>query len=168
MDNYIIYIDTREQQISHLTKKWIQNDIKFKRKKLDYGDYSFQYNGRSFEKKIVIERKYCINEFALCVYGKRRLRLKQRMIEAQKDKAIFILLIENASIEMIKNHSYKGIMPNGQEYGKIHPNCILGAIESWKKKHGIYVTMILNNMSSNYIHSCFSRYIRYYNSQVIK
>jgi len=159
----IIYIDTREQRYWHIAKFFLSQNIKFERKKLDYGDYSFKENNISYEKRIVIERKNSIEEFASCIYGEKRRRIKERMIQAQIDKAIFILLIENCTIDKIKNWEYGGMDRNGIQYGKIHPNCILGALSSWPKKHDIYISMKNKNISANYIYSVFKRYSQKYN-----
>ncbi len=142
--------DTREQQTWHIKKRLIANGIKIKKQKLDFGDYSFFYKGLSFENKIVIERKYCLTELAGCIVGIKRKRLKAEIQRAVEARSIFILLIENGSIERIESHDYRN---------KVHPNAILGSLNSWKRKHGIYVVFRDSNDSANYICSVFIRYI---------
>lgn len=55
-----IIIDTREKNTHALwlIKNWLErNGYSYEVRQLDFGDYSFEFNGKSYEKEIVIERK---------------------------------------------------------------------------------------------------------------
>ena len=44
----IILIDSREKQNTHITDSFDKNSIAYKKKALDYGDYSFEYLYKEF------------------------------------------------------------------------------------------------------------------------
>ena len=57
-----IIIDTREQKNLHIVSAFDEMGIMHESRKLDYGDYSFQVEGKDFRGICVIERKANVNE----------------------------------------------------------------------------------------------------------
>ena len=66
INSMIILIDTREQKASHITDSFDKNKIAYKKKALDYGDYSFMIPANeklsiprdlAFSSEVVVERK---------------------------------------------------------------------------------------------------------------
>ena len=107
----MIYIyDTREHdgKNQHILDAWDKMGISYKKKKLDYGDYSFLVPANEdldiprdldFSRQIVVERKASLDEFAgNCV--KERERIKKEFTLAPPEK---VLLIENASYSDMLN-----------------------------------------------------------------
>lgn len=89
-----IIIDTREQKNAHIVTALDGMGIMHESKKLDYGDYSFQIDGKDFSSICVIERKANINE----VYGNisfDRERIEKELDTMAKNANQRILLIEN-------------------------------------------------------------------------
>jgi len=60
----IILCDTREQDL-HILKKLDTLEIEYRRKKLDYGDYSFEIDGKSYDYEEYFKSgdslKYCFD-----------------------------------------------------------------------------------------------------------
>ena len=69
----IILVDTREKMNAHITDSFDQNGISYKKKALEYGDYSFALPKNEelsiprdmyFNKKVCIERKASLEEIS--------------------------------------------------------------------------------------------------------
>ncbi|MGM8240144.1 ERCC4 domain-containing protein (plasmid) [Clostridium perfringens] len=74
LNKLVVLVDTREQENSHILEFFDKKKIKWKRKKIDYGDYGCMLPKGSFEGQlrdiyftddIVVERKFCIDELAM-------------------------------------------------------------------------------------------------------
>lgn len=145
-----ILCDTREKKNQHLLKVWEKKSIRYKNHKLDVGDYSFEFDKKSFEKIIAIERKNSLDE--LCGnFTKYRERFRREFTRASKDKTLVILLIENSSYDDIIKHNY---------HSKMHPNALLGSIRAWRERYDIYVVFSEKEASAAYILDIFNRYIK--------
>ncbi|MEX0050298.1 ERCC4 domain-containing protein [Clostridium butyricum] len=97
LKNIIVLVDTREQANYHVTSWLSKNKIKFKTQKLDYGDYSCMlpfgtFKGQQrdiyFDRDIVIERKFCIDELAMNLKDKKTNinEIKREIIELFGEK----------------------------------------------------------------------------------
>ena len=84
----VILIDTREKQNSHLIEYWDKKGILYKKKSLDYGDYSFYVPKNEalniprdvyFDKEIVVERKGSLEEISGNL-TKERDRLEKELV----------------------------------------------------------------------------------------
>ena len=149
-ENFCILVDTREKKYKHLTDVWDKKKIKWKNKKLDSGDYSFEIDCIDFQNEIAIERKSSIDE--LCNnFAAGRERFKREFIRAKEKGKYIFLLIENATIQDIYNHNYKSRFNN---------KALLGSIKSWKEKYNIYVVFSEKIATADYIAYIFKRYIR--------
>lgn len=89
-----IIIDTREKSNMAIMKVLNEKDIKWQARKLEYGDYSFEIDGISYENKCVIERKMSITELSGNVC-QGRVRFETELSKAKSDNCKMILLVED-------------------------------------------------------------------------
>jgi ERCC4-type nuclease len=145
----VIWIDTREQDL-HILKKLDAVGIKYKRKKLDYGDYSFQVNGESFEKRIVVERKGSITE--LCGnFAKGKTRFQKEFERAFFDKCKVVLMVEDGSWEKIENGEYRS---------RFSPGELKSRIKTWCNKFQIELKFVEKDKACSFILDCFMDYVK--------
>ena len=88
-----VLYDTREQENSHILKSAEEFGIKTERRKLDYGDYSFEHDGKNFSRLFVIERKASVDE----LYGNfipNPARFEKEVYFAGNHAAHFAVLVE--------------------------------------------------------------------------
>ena len=109
--NMVILVDTKEKVNDHILNYFDKKDIKYKKKSLDYGDYSFMLKANEklgipkdvwFDKLVVIERKSSLKEISNNLTSERS-RFEKELALAPKDK---VILIENASYEDIALGNY--------------------------------------------------------------
>ena len=102
MTSFSIIIDSREQD-KNIKECLIKRGIPFIIKKLDFGDFSFNYKGKSYEKEFVVERKNSVSEIS-GNFTKGSRRFKNEFYRGRKAK--FIVMIE-ADEEDVKEHNYR-------------------------------------------------------------
>ena len=104
----IILVDTREKVNDHIISSFEKNGISYKKKALEYGDYSFALPKNEtlsiprdmyFNKKVCIERKASLEEISGNL-TKERDRFEKELSLAPKEK---VLLIENANYSDVAN-----------------------------------------------------------------
>lgn len=107
-----IICDTREHdgKNDHILNYFDSKKIPWKKRKLDYGDYSFMIPADEtlgiprdlyFDKEIMIERKNSLEEISQC-FTESRDRLKKEMSLAPEHK---IMIIENGSyVDMVSGN----------------------------------------------------------------
>lgn len=124
----VIYCDTREQNNRHIIDYFDKKGINHKIKKLDYGDYSFMIpknenlgipHDLDFSKRIMIERKGSLDEFASNL-TRERDRFKKEMALAPETKII-----------MIENNTYSDLI-HGNYRSNYH------AMSYWASYHSIW------------------------------
>ena len=107
----IILVDTREKNNQTILDIWDKKDVQYKKKKLDYCDYSIMIPKNEdlniprdiyFDKKVALERKGSLEEISGNLTNGRD-RLEKELALAPECK---ILLIENGSFEDIANGNY--------------------------------------------------------------
>lgn len=129
LKNMTVIVDTREHQNPQALKRQCAFGVPFIRRKLDFGDYSayFEVDGEvySLEKRVVIERKCCMDEIAMC-YTSQRKRFKAEFERAYNAGAKTYLLIENASWEK----AYAGIYKS-----KITPQALIASLTTWLARY---------------------------------
>jgi ERCC4-type nuclease len=89
-----VIIDTREKGHKHLIKAFDEKGIEYITRKLEFGDYSFEVDGKSYENKCIIERKQNLSELS----GNICQRRNQFETEFSKGMAVdckMVLLIED-------------------------------------------------------------------------
>lgn len=117
-----VLVDSREKRNLHILKRLTELDIPFKVKALKYGDYSFEWNGRSYENLIVVERKNSITEICGNL-GKNKARFQNEFIRAAQDKCKVILMVEDGSWEKIENGEYRSQFSPGELKSRIKTWC---------------------------------------------
>jgi ERCC4-type nuclease len=142
----IILIDSREQQYKHITNKLEQLNIPYKIKKLDFGDYSFEVDGVSYEKKIVIERKASINEI-ITNFTKGRKRFEN---EFKRAKGCKVILMIEALESDIDKHNYKSSMT---------PSKVRSFLKTWTYFFGLDLNFVDKFDSAEFILGVFKSYL---------
>lgn len=99
-----IYVDTREQVNEHITGKLDEIGVKYEKKKLDYGDYSFRVDDDDFSKSCVIERKAHVDEIYNNVTQDRGRIEKELYCAANQAKELILILENIGSWEELKNY----------------------------------------------------------------
>lgn len=89
-----IIIDSRERSNFSIVKVLNEKKMEWCVKKLEYGDYSFEINGESYEKKCVVERKMNLTELSgnIC-QGRNRFEIE--FCKGKADNCEMTLLIED-------------------------------------------------------------------------
>ena len=126
-ESMVVLVDTREKdgKNNHILTFFDNNNISYKRKALQYGDYSFMIPADPeigiskdlyFDRKIVVERKADLDEIAVNL-TKERERLKKELALAPKDK---VLIIESGSYEDMVTGNYKSDYKPKSFWGSYH------------------------------------------------
>lgn len=159
ISSLIILVDTREKNNIHITESFDKNKISYKKKALDYGDYSFaipKNEGLSlprdiyFDKQICIERKGSLEELSGNL-TRERDRFEKELCLAPKEK---VLLVENANYSDIALGNYQ------TQYNK---KSFLASIHSfWFKYHIPIFFMPDNKFSGLFIKKYFEYYLKNY------
>jgi ERCC4-type nuclease len=152
-----VIVDTREKENKHILDWFDKKKIKYIKKGLSQGDYSFflpQNDDLSiprdlyFDKDIVIERKASLEELS----G----NLSQQRDRFEKELSLYkgkmYLLIENSNYSDICSGNYK------TDYNK---KSYLGSIHSFSDKYNLPVMFMPENKCSGiYIYYTFYYYLR--------
>ena len=155
----VILVDTREKQNSHLIEYWDKKGILYKKKSLDYGDYSFYIPQNEelniprdiyFDKEIFVERKASLEEISNNL-TKERDRFEKKLCLAPKTK---VLLIENANYSDIATGNYN------TQYNK---KSFWASIHSFWFKYNIPIFFMPDNKWSGlFIRGYFEYYLKNY------
>jgi len=141
----IILIDTREQQFKHITNELDRLQIVWKIKKLSWGDYSFEWNSKSYENEIVIERKGSLDEI-IGNFTKGRERFKR---EFERAKGCKLILIVESSMEQLENHEYRS---------RMSPKDLKSFLNTWCNKFQLELIFINKSDACNCMLNCFRNY----------
>jgi ERCC4-type nuclease len=155
LSEMVIIVDSREQQNLHITNIFDKKGIKYVKRKLDYGDYAFCTIGtdaipKSYETKIVIERKFSLEELS-SNFTTGRERFKREFDRAKEVNAKVILMIENGSYRKLLEHKYDT---------DLSVESFKGSIFSFKAKYGIEVEFIESSLSAFFIYNTFRYFLR--------
>lgn len=103
IQSMVILVDTRERKADHILEYFDKKDITYKKKALDYGDYSFMIPANEklsiprdlyFTNKVVVERKASLEEVSNNL-TKERDRFEKELCLAPKTK---VLLLEKCKL----------------------------------------------------------------------
>ena len=153
----VILSDTSEKENDHVTRYFDAMKIAWKKQKLDYGDYSFMLPQNEelgilrdlyFDKKIMVERKANLDEFAGNV-TKERDRIKKELTLSPPNK---ILIIENASYADMVNGNYRSSYSAKSYFGTVH--------SWWHEFHIPFVFMEDRNLTGLFIIGYFQYFLR--------
>jgi len=154
-NNIIILIDSREKSFDHIKEKLKKQNIKYKIKKLEYGDYSFEYKNNkekiNFEDKIVIERKRNLEEMTQSI-GEYRDRFERELKRAKDDNCKFYLMIEDGNWRMLKDGVYDT---------QYNPKPFVATLKTYESRFEyIRINFIDSNLSAWWIYNTFKYYLR--------
>lgn len=159
VSSMVILVDTREKQNSHITESFDKNGIAYKKKALDYGDYSFMLPKNEalsiprdmyFNQKICVERKASLEEISGNL-TKERDRFEKELCLAPTTK---VLLIENANYSDIASGNYQ------TQYNK---KSFLASLHSFWFKYNIPIMFMPDTKcSALFIKKYFEYYLKHY------
>lgn len=157
MKSMRILVDTREKKNQHITKALEGRKCPFKPRKLDYGDYTCEYDteaekGVVFADRVVVERKANLDELAGNI-TKGRDRFAREFQRAKDAGAKIYLMIESGSYDDIKNHRYRSMLP---------PNSFLNTLFSWQQKYNITISFVSKQFAGDYIYATLFMALRDY------
>ena len=141
----IVLVDTREQDL-HILRKLDSLNIPYRRQKLNFGDYSFEWNGKSYEKEIVIERKGSLDEI-IGNFTKGRERFKR---EFERSNGCKLILMVEDSIERLNSHEYRS---------RMSPKDVMSFLKTWSGKYQLELKFLDKSESCNFIISSFKKYL---------
>lgn len=125
-------------------------NTKFYQMPISHGDYTIEYDGKSYLDKISVERKGNISELYIAT-GSERKRWKKELENLSK-KNIAIILCEFSFMDIV----------NKQPYGKLLASSVYGSICSWNAKYGISFIFCENrNNARAYMYKLFYKYVEY-------
>jgi len=157
LNNLTVLVDTREQENKHILGYFDKKKIKYKSKKLDFGDYSFmlpEMPGMGilkplfFDNEIVIERKGSLTELSGNL-TKDRERFEKELIRKKDTK--FYLIVEDGSWEMIQAGKYRS------EY---NPASFLATLNAYIARYCIDINFVTKEYAGTYIFALFNYHLR--------
>lgn len=152
-----VLVDTREKANKHITDYFDKAGIKWEKKALKYGDYSFFVPANPelaidrdlyFDNEIMIERKGSLEELSSNLTQERD-RIEKEFALAPPHK---VLLIENASYEDIVNGNYDTSYNNKAYWATVHA--------LWHKYNIPTFFMKNNKYSGFFIRGYFTYYLK--------
>jgi ERCC4-type nuclease len=143
----LILIDTREQDL-HIAKQLDIYGIKYERKKLDFGDYSFVADGKSYERQIVIERKGSIDEL-IGNFTKGRDRFRR---EFERAKGCKVILMVEASVEQLEKGQYRS---------RMSPKDLKSFLSTWRNKFQLDLQFVEKSHSCVFILNTFGEFYKF-------
>ncbi len=154
----VILIDKREKENKHIIDYFTKNKIKYEKRTLDYGDYSFYIPSGAavdkdiyFHKEVVIERKNSLEELSGNL-GKDRERFEKEFLKASKDGCRIYLMVENPrGYNDIMEHKYKT---------DFKPLPYVASLKSFENRYGLNIQFIDRQYSGYIIYSTFYYYMR--------
>ena len=150
----VVLVDTREQANLNIVDYFESKNIKYKNRKLDFGDYSFMlpenpaagiHRPIFYDNELVIERKRNLNELSNNL-SHDRTQFENELIRGYNSK--FILMIEDpAGYENIIKHNYKT---------QYRPKSFIGTLHTFRHRYNIEINFIDPKYSGNFIYySCY-------------
>lgn len=159
VSSIVILVDTREKMNDHITDSFDKNGISYKKKALEYGDYSFTLPKNEelsiprdmyFNKKVCIERKASLEEISGNL-TKERDRFEKELCLAPKTK---VLLIKNANYSDVATGNYD------TQYNK---KSFLASLHSFWFKYDVPIMFMPDNKySALFIKKYFEYYLKNY------
>ena len=142
----VILVDTREQVNQHILTRLDQLNISYRLKKLNYGDYSFEWNGVSYENRIVIERKGSLDE----IIGNFTVGRERFKREFERSKGCNVILMVEATIEQLERHKYRS---------RMSPKDLKSFLSTWSNKFQLELKFVDKSESCDFMLEQFRKYI---------
>lgn len=140
-----ILVDTREKQNQHIIQYLHAHGTATESRKLDFGDYSFEMDGKSFEHIAVVERKGCVDELYNNLMNDRD-RLEKEFHTAKCFSTHLELLIEGISSEQ-ELHDFsipeKQMLMQGRRIQRIGA-VVYGSVKAFESgcRYGIHTSYV--------------------------
>lgn len=159
ISSMVVLVDTREKKNEHILEYFDKKKISYKKKALDYGDYSFMIPANEklsiprdlyFSNKVIIERKGSLEEISGNL-TKERDRFEKELCLAPKTK---VLLIENSSYSDIATGNYNTQYNKKSFWASIH--------SMWFKYNIPVFFMQDNKWSGLFIRGYFTYFLKNY------
>ena len=159
LQTFSILVDTREQPTERAIKRYQSFGVPYKRAKLEYGDYAYQYelNGEavmntaaSVKCPVVVERKMNLDELAGC-FTHDRERFKREFERAKEAGARVYLLVENGNFENLANGKYRS---------RLHPNAFLSSVLAWQARYDMRLLFCKEESSGRLIREILYRELK--------
>lgn len=133
-----ILVDTREHETKELRKRLTELGAPYRRKKLDFGDYSAEVilpsgETRELSDKVCIERKMNLDELCGC-FTIGRGRFEREFTRAKDAGAKVYLLVERADWEKLLSGTYRS---------RMNPDALSASVLAWCARYGL-VPMFCN------------------------
>lgn len=145
----IIICDSREQKNSHILKRFDELGIRRIRRKLEFGDYSFMFDGMSYENRIVVERKNSITEICGNL-GKGKSRFQKEFEKARVQGCKLFLMIEDDR-ENIDAGKYRS---------RFNPGEVKSRLNTWCHSFMIQLDFIEKTQAADHILKTFNEFIQ--------
>lgn len=143
----VILADSREQKNQHILKRFDALGIEYRIQKLNYGDYSFEWNGVDYSNKIIVERKATFSEI-IGNFTKGRERFKR---EFERAKGCKVILVIEQPITDLEGHKYRSSM---------FPKDLKSFLSTWCNKFQLDLKFTDKNNSADLILQCFRDFIK--------
>lgn len=149
-----ILYDSREKEVSHLLTFWLENDINFAKKKLDYGDYTFGIiedgEKKNFENEIILERKNSIEEITQN-FTEHRARFAKEFEKGVNNNCQMHIMIEDGSWEDIIEGNYES---------ELNSKSFIASLLTFLQRYGIYIHMVEKDSVAEWMYNLFYYYRR--------
>lgn len=157
-----VIVDTREDENKEIVKYLKNKKIPYKRKKLEFGDYSFGIAKNnifesvgikkdvSFENRIAIECKMSLDEISNNLTHERE-RFNNEFIRAKIKGCDMHLIIEESCWNDIYNHSYNS---------NFNEKSFINSILSFQNRYDLKLHFISNKYSAYHMMQIFKIYFK--------
>ena len=145
-----IIVDSREKQNDHILKSFEKNNIPYKVRKLDSGDYSAMVGDLTLEHDVFVERKASLTE--VCGnFSQNRERFEREFTRAKADGAKPFLLIESNTTDDVFKGNYRSQMP---------PKALWASFCTWMVRYNTTVLFCNKDNSGKIIYSILYYFAR--------
>jgi ERCC4-type nuclease len=158
LSDFVLIIDSQEKENRHIIDFLNLNAIQYTVRHLNFGDYSFIYQGQSFQSLIAVERKNSLEELSGNLF-KWRERF-EREHERAKSAYRFYWLIEHGSITDIYTAAYEERVNKHGELVKANENAFIGKVLSMQSKYNLQIDFVSKELIGRHIMNIFFYYLR--------
>ena len=166
-NNFEVLVDSREKSNLHILKAFDKYNIKYKIKKLNYGDYGCIItpndiigNKNDLQIKVSVERKANLQEIGSNLTTE-KVRFAKEMQRCVDDDGTMIIMIEEGTYEDIVRKKYKNNIIPKSFLGLLHsiystykiPFIFIGKAES-----PLFIYNILKSYTKNILKNNYKKY----------
>lgn len=158
LKSMVILYDSNEKENSHILEYLDKKKVKYKKMKLNFGDYSFYLPANEklgitrdlyFTDVVTVERKGSLEEVS-GNFTNGRANIEE---EFTRKRGIMHFMIENASYEDIVNHNYNT---------KYEPLSFIATLNSFEARYNLKTSFVKRQAAGNFIYHKFYYYLREY------